>query len=220
MSVLMGKLRNWHLQFFDGYTPTNISMKSEVTFYYEYQAEDGKYYYTTVTVIPATNIYYEESFMTFTNGDGYIWTEAENKITGKFQAEDRPGNFSFAEYDANNAYGKDSAYDDSYTYSLGNAKYTSVDKDSSGKEPTAEFTFCGTGFDLFSVTNNNTGAVLVTVYKTDGTTQDNFIVDTYYGYAEDENGLFSTSTKCISFCFASSTIFFCLVFHRQFFFFF
>ena len=174
------------------YTPTNTSMSVENTFYYEYKSADNMYYYATVKVIPAANIYYEESFMNFIDGEGYVWAEPDdaNPLTGKFQAEDRPGEFEFPEYDANNAYGKDSAYDDSYTYSLGNAKYTSVDKDSSGKEPTAEFTFCGTGFDLFSVTNNNTGAVLVTVCKTDGTIQDNFIVDTYYGYAEDENGLF------------------------------
>ena len=180
------------------YTPTSTAMNSEVTFYYEYQAEDGKYYYTTVTIIPAANIYYEESFMTFANGEGYEWKDAGTPITGKFQAEDRPGNFSFAEYDANNAYGKDSAYDDSYTYSLGSAKYTSLDRNSSGKEPTASFTFSGTGFDLFSVTNSNTGAVLVSIYKA-GTDDivDNLIVNTYYGYTWEESEVEGESGKLV-----------------------
>lgn len=180
------------------YTPTSTAMNSEVTFYYEYQAEDGKYYYTTVTIIPAANIYYEESFMTFANGEGYEWKDAGTPITGKFQAEDRPGNFSFAEYDANNAYGKDSAYDDSYTYSLGSAKYTSLDRNSPGKEPTATFTFSGTGFDLFSVTNSNTGAVLVSIYKA-GTDDivDNLIVNTYYGYTWEESEVEGESGKLV-----------------------
>ncbi len=172
------------------FTPSNLTMSSENTFYYEYKTADGKYYYTTVTVIPAANIYYEESFMTFVNGDGYEWQDIGTPITGKFQAEDRPGNFSFAEYDANNAYGNESAYNDSYTYSLGSAKYAVVDANAFGKEPTAKFTFCGTGFDFFSVTNNDTGAVLVTIYEADTTTVvKNYIVNTYYGYKVDEGVL-------------------------------
>ena len=169
------------------YTPSNLTMSTENVFYYEYLTDEGIYFYTTVTVIPAANIYYEESFFTFKDGTGYTWKPVGSTLADKFQAEDRPGSFSFAEIDANNVYGMDHAYDDSYTYSLGSAMYTSLDANSSGKEPTAEFTFCGTGFDLFSVTNSNTGAVLVTVYKSDGTQQDNFIVQTYYGYSYEED---------------------------------
>ena len=191
--VASGLALDYGTAYIDGdtivYTPTSTAMDREETFYYEYIGTDGKYYYTTVTVIPAANIYYEESFMTFVDGDGYEWQNAGTAITGRFQAEDKPGTFSFSDYDANNAYGKDSAYDDSYTYSLGNAMYASVDESSYNKEPTATFTFCGTGFDLFSVTNNDTGAVLVTIYKagTD-TIYKNYLVSTYYGYTVDNEG--------------------------------
>ena len=163
-------------------------MDNEEVFYYEYKTADNKYYYTTITVIPAANIYYEESFMTFVDGqDDYKWEDVGTAITGRFQEEDRPGTFSFAEYDAGNAYGEDSAYDDSYTYSLGNAKKTTVDAAAYGKEATAKFTFCGTGFDLFSVTSNETGAVQVTIYKAGTTTiYKNFLVNTYYGYKLEE----------------------------------
>ncbi len=167
------------------FTPSNLTMSTENTFYYEYITDSGFYLYTKVTVIPAANIYYEESFFTFNDGNGYVWQTSGTTFTDKFQAEDRPGTFSDESIDANNDYGLDSAYDDSYTYSLGSAKYTSVDANAFGKEPTAEFSFCGTGFDLFSVTNNNTGAVLVTVYKTNGTLYKNFIVQTYYGFSYD-----------------------------------
>ena len=177
------------------YTPSNLTMSTENVFYYEYLTDDGLYMYAEITVIPAANIYYEESFFTFNDGDGYTWQTAGTGFDDKFQAEDRPGTFSFADVDANNVYGMDNAYDDSYTYSLGSAKFTSVDENAYGKEPTAEFTFCGTGFDLFSVTNSNTGAVLVTVYDSDGALCENFIVQTYYGYTYDEeNDKFVPST--------------------------
>lgn len=167
------------------FTPSNLTMSAENTFYYEYVTESGFYLYAKVTVIPAANIYYEESFFTFNDGDGYIWQTAGESFTDKFQAEDRPGTTSSASTDANNNYGFDSAYDDSFTYSLGSAEYTSVDAKAFGKEPTAEFSFCGTGFDLFSVTNNNTGAVLVTVYDSNGARYKNYIVQTYYGFSYD-----------------------------------
>jgi uncharacterized protein YegL len=169
------------------FTPTNLTMSTENVFYYEYLTDEGIYLYAEVTVIPAANIYYEESFFTFNDGDGYVWQKTGSTLEEKFQAEDRPGSFSFAEIDANNVYGMDHAYDDSYTYSLGSAMFASVDANAFGKEPTAEFTFCGTGFDLFSVTNNNTGAILVSVYKQGETSlYKNFIVQTYYGYTYDE----------------------------------
>ncbi len=168
------------------FTPSNLEMSQENVFYYEYMTVDNEYYYSTVTVIPAANIYYEESFFTFKDGDGYSWKTAGETFTDKFQAEDRPGSLSFSSTDADNVYGDDSAYNNSITYSLGSSKYTSVDANSPGKEPTAEFTFCGTGFDLFSVTNSNTGAVLVSIYKTDGKIYKNYIVDTYYGYSYEE----------------------------------
>ena len=180
------------------YTPSNMTMSDEEVFYYEFVTNNGMYFYTTVTVIPAANIYYEDSFFTFNDSGDYKWQTAGETYTDKFQAEDRPGTFSFGQYDANNVYGKDAAYEDSQiTYSLGSAKYVSVDAASLNKEPTAEFVFCGTGFDLFSVTNSDTGAVLVTVYDTQtGNRVKNYIVQTYYGYGYDsENNQFVPDTS-------------------------
>lgn len=180
------------------YTPSNMTMSDEEVFYYEFVTDSGMYFYTTVTVIPAANIYYEDSFFTFNDSGNYKWQTAGKTYSDKFQDEDRPGTFSFAQADANNVYGKDSAYEDSQiTYSLGSAMYVSVDAASLNKEPTAEFTFCGTGFDLFSVTNSDTGAVLVAVYDTQtGKRIKNYIVQTYYGYGYDaENNQFVPDTS-------------------------
>ena len=169
------------------YQPTNMTMSDEEVFYYEYLTANGSYYYTTITVIPATNIYYEDSFFTFNDSGDYKWQTEGTTYTDKFQAEDRPGTFSLSQYDANNVYGRDNAYNDSAsTYSLGSAKSVVVDEGSLGKEPTAEFTFCGTGFDLFSVTNADTGAMLVAVYNTSGKRVKNYVVQTYYGYSYDD----------------------------------
>ena len=179
------------------YTPTKINMPEEEVFYYEYNA-GGNFYYAKVTVIPATSIYYEESFITFVDGTEEtvgnekhnVWLNAGEAVTGVFQAEDRPGGFSFDEYDKNNVYGYDSAYENSTTYSLGSAKKTTVNYNSFGKEATAKFTFSGTGFDFYSVTSADTGAVQVTIKNADTKTiVANYIVNTYYGYTTTDGNL-------------------------------
>ncbi len=171
------------------YTPSNMTMNAENVFYYEFKTASGVYFYTTVTVIPAANIYYEDSFLTFHDSGAYQWVTEGTTYTDKFQAEDRPGTFSLSQYDENNVYGYDAAYNDSSaTYSLGSAKSVIVDQNSIGKEPTAEFTFSGTGFELFSVTNAQTGAMVVAVYDTaTGKRIKNYVVQTYYGYSYDSD---------------------------------
>ena len=165
------------------YTPTDMQMSAEEVFYYE-TVVDGFYYYSKIPVIPAANIFYEESFIDFTDGNGYVWETAGSGRTA-YQAEDRPGVNTVDGFDADNVYGYDPAYDDSsVTYSLDRARYTTLDAGSIGNEPTASFTFCGTGFDLFSVTSNKTGAVLIKIEGLNGTDfNKTYIVNTYYGYS-------------------------------------
>jgi hypothetical protein len=48
---------------------------------------------------------------------------------------------------------------------------------------TAEFSFWGTGFDVISLTGNNTGTIVVSIYKkSDNSMVKSLMVDTYYGY--------------------------------------
>lgn len=192
------------------YTPINMQMFQPETFAYEVfynnpntSANNG-YYYATVTVVPATLIYYEDhndatNYVTF-SGD---WTDvtAAGSTPGQTnkQAQDRPGLYSFAELDANNVYGYDAVNAACDQYSLDGAKVVTVNSQSTNW-PTATFTFTGTGFDLISVTSKDTGFVKVDVYKTGNIVRDNagnlsvvptedrtleysMGVDNFYGYS-------------------------------------
>ena len=184
------------------YTPKPNTMQMADTDQFSYAVaysgtpNDG-YYYGTVTVIPATTIYYEDSFVTFEDGsqDGKTtmqWTK-EGTTTEATQAEDRPGQFSLSSIDANNVYGYDQAYQNCSQYSLGSARKVTLKMATSDNVvwPTAQFTFRGTGFDLISVTSGKTGTIRVRVYKGTSTAKadkvKDWTVDTYYGY-EYQNG--------------------------------
>lgn len=150
------------------------------------------YYYDTVTVIPATTVYYEEDYVTlesFTWQNGWkqkdtsLWSIAGETING-VQTEDRPGRYSLE--DANNIYGYDSVNLNMSTYSMGSAMKATVDYDNMAQ---ASFEFYGTGFDVISLASVDTGMIYVDVYDENGVKlQDRcHLVDTYYGY-KYENG--------------------------------
>ena len=169
------------------YTPGSMTMNNVDKFAYAAKASDGMYYYSTVTVIPAANIYYEDSFVEF-KGE---WKPVGNEPNGITQQEDRPGKFSLSAYDANNVYGFDSAYTKCTEYSLGSARKVTVNSATNANPPTATFTFKGTGFDLISLTSNTTGTILVDVYNGNAATGEaahKWIVDTYYGYTRTDDG--------------------------------
>ena len=182
-----------------------------VTFYYEsavnYYDDKGNLLstnmYSSVTVIPATSIYYEDTFVTLesftgtdTNGDGWfaedeltpsdtnLWGTVGSTTSDAVQDCDRPGiNNINPAYDANNIYGYDSHYQNMAQYSMGSAQKITVNGSTIGK---GTFTFWGTGFDVIALTSNRTGAVIVDVYQggtATGTPVESFVVDTYYGYA-------------------------------------
>lgn len=166
--------------------------------------ENGEVSYT-VTIIPATNVYYEDSFAKFYGSDGKQQTQFN--ATG---TDDTPGVWYIDEQEKtatqalealgektnHNVYGYDPAYQDSTMFSMGSARKVTVTSDMANDGvvwPTAQFTFKGTGFDIISLTDNTSGAIFVFVYKgTDtsatGTRVKSHIVDNYYGYKQDENG--------------------------------
>ena len=134
------------------------------------------YYYDTVTVIPATTIYYEDEFLTL-SGSNTDWEDEGTVVEDAAQAEDRPGQFSLT--DANNIYGYDAVNNGMSTFSLGSAKKVHVDADSYA---TVEFTFYGTGFDVVSMTSNTTGTFTVQVKDSGNNAVRSAAVNTYYGY--------------------------------------
>ncbi len=180
------------------YTPSDMQMKNAEKFSYAVYyggSENSGYYYGTVTVIPATAVYYEDSFVTFTNakntseGDTIgVWTVDGTEQEGAVQDEDRPGSSSLSAIDANNLYGYDSHYTGFTRYSLGSAHKVTVDAPAGSKSnaPEARFTFTGTGFDIISLTNSDSGTITVTVTNKSTNKVTRYSVDTYYGYTYNE----------------------------------
>ena len=185
------------------YIPQTMSMPDTDVFYYVtslnyYDSSDTlitSRMYSSVTVVPAANIYYEDTtvFVNYTDGKS-----AEESTLGKWsvdgtedhastQAQDRPGADKIsASLDADNIYGYDNAYTSSSKHSLGSAHKVTVsaaqNPSKGGQWPTASFTFTGTAFDIISLTSSQTGTITVKVENEDQTYSKNWIVDTYYGY--------------------------------------
>ena len=164
-------------------------------------SENAGFYYDTVTVIPATTIYYEDDFLTY-SASNTEWKDEGTAMSGVTQEEDRPGQYSLT--DANNIYGFDSVNNGMSTFSLGTAKKVHVDADSSA---TASFTFYGTGFDVVGMTSNTTGTIAVKVTAAEdivvngetkyanGDKVKATMVNTYYGYTTEEHEILYTYTN-------------------------
>lgn len=170
-----------------------------VTYYGTNEQEDENNATYTVSIIPATSVYYEDSFAKFTNadksngvnqkiGNGY-WTTDGETVTDAKQALE-------ALHGQKNVYGYDDAYANSSKFSMGSATKVTVDADTSklGQSPTATFTFKGTGFDVISLTGNHSGTVMYTVKNTETGESRTNIVNTYYGYKCD-NGQWVTTNS-------------------------
>lgn len=184
------------------YTPSSMQMNQPEVFGYEVtgtsEANGTKYIRSTVTVIPATTIYYEDNFSN-TDGTSYItynngvsqWELVGQGVSGTVvQDTDYVG--------SGNNYGYDSHYDNCATFSLGKAHkvtvkkehYESIRADSTKTWPTASFGFTGTGFDVISLTNAETGMIMVQVKDKNGDIVKSVFVDTYYSGVEVNGDLY------------------------------
>lgn len=148
-----------------------------------------------LTIIPATSVYYEDSFASFTDGTGKAsaakWktdTDDTDPKATTTQALTELGKSADA------VYGYDAAYADSTKLSMGSAHKVTVNANmvedwSDGSAwPTATFTFKGAGFDVISLTDNTSGTIFVTVTnKATGQIEKRTTVNNYYGY-KLENG--------------------------------
>lgn len=128
-----------------------------------------------ITIIPATTVYYEDTFSDFIRfeGSGCSWT-TDGTTVSKEQSADRIAH-------SGNVYGYDQAYDTMSKFSLGSAHKVTV---SGSNYATAKFSFYGTGFDVISATTNTSGTIVVSVTGENGYSK-NYLVDTYYGYTYD-----------------------------------
>lgn len=157
----------------------------------------------SVNIIPASNVYYEDSLASFADGKGVAenakWstvgnndqTTTEDGGSDVYQALQRLGDKAI--------YGNDDAYNSSSMLSMGTAHKVTVTSemlakwekdDTTSAWPTAQFTFKGTGFDIISLTDNTSGAIVVDVYKgskTEGSKPvHSYLVNNYYGYTYNQ----------------------------------
>ena len=146
----------------------------------------------SVNIIPATSVYYEDSFATFNPGAGAA-TDAKWSIVGNDGQEttdqSKAVNQALSALGDKGIYGYDTAYANSTKLSMGSAHKVTVSagmasgwtEDSAW--PTATFTFKGTGFDVISLTDNTSGTIFVTVKdKATGNVVKSSAVNNYYGY--------------------------------------
>lgn len=169
------------------YTGTKVSGESDSATY-------------NLTIIPATSVYYEDSFATFTPGtgkaSGATWSIVDNdgKVTEDKSTAKNQALTELHKMSPDAVYGYDAAYAaDSTKLSMGSAHKVTVKSDMYVKDdtvttwPSATFTFKGTGFDVISLTSNTSGSVVYTVTgKKTGYTETH-LVDTYYGYKLVDN---------------------------------
>ena len=155
----------------------------------------------TLSIIPASTVYYEDSFATFydagssaaktsfdktggTDTMGTWYVDGDELTSMPNQALEELGK-------KNNVYGYDPAYtqgNNSTTFSMGSAKKVTVNADVT-TNPTAQFTFKGTGFDVISLTDNRSGMIFIEVTNVEtGAIVKRGAVNNYYGYTQDENG--------------------------------
>lgn len=152
--------------------------------------------WSKVNVVPANNVYYEDTFVSTTESDGTgADTTAEGVVGIVYSGEwftdtsgsnvgenvEHPENLENQDQ-ANHGW-EDSLADDT-GYSDGSAHGANFAKDENGRATAkATFTFTGSGMDIYSRTNTKTGTILVEV-KPDEATANNgaktkyFVVDT------------------------------------------
>lgn len=130
----------------------------------------------SITFLPATNVLYEENFMTNVGTTGEWIPEGENNTA------------TVVKDNENSVYGYADAYKDFADYSNGGALKATLNLQGGKRAYTTdavEFSFSGTGFDIISECGTNTGLIIAAVSK-DGSPFKVYIVDTYF---RGDNGI-------------------------------
>lgn len=152
------------------YTPQSVNkgetIQTKLVFTGNYITEA-----TSITFLPATNVLYEENFMTNRGG-----------TTGEWKAEGTNNTATVVNDNENSVYGYAGAYKDFAYYSNGGALKATLDLNGGKRAYTTdavEFSFSGTGFDIISECGTDTGLLLVALSK-GGNPFKVYIVDTYF----------------------------------------
>lgn len=151
------------------YTPQSVNkgetIQTKLVFTGNYITEA-----TSITFLPATNVLYEENFMTIRG------------TTGEWTAEGKNNTATVVNDNENSVYGYADAYKGFAYYSNGGALKATLNLNGGKRAYTTdavEFSFSGTGFDIISECGTNTGLIIAAVSK-DGSPFKVYIVDTYF----------------------------------------
>lgn len=151
------------------YTPQSVNkgetIQTKLVFTGNYITEA-----TSITFLPATNVLYEENFMT------------NSGTHGEWTAEGTNNTATVVKDNENSVYGYADAYKGFAYYSNGGALKATLDLKGGKRAYTTdavEFSFSGTGFDIISECGTNTGLIIAAVSK-DGNPFKVYIVDTYF----------------------------------------
>lgn len=151
------------------YTPQSVNkgetIQTKLVFTGNYITEA-----TSITFLPATNVLYEENFMT------------NSGTHGEWKAEGTNNTATVVKDNENSVYGYADAYKGFATFSNGGALKATLDLNGGKRAYTTdavEFSFSGTGFDIISECGTDTGLIIAAVSK-DGNPFKVYIVDTYF----------------------------------------
>ena len=118
-----------------------------------------------VTVIPANNIYYEDSFITAENStqngiEGFTFTGSWSVVGSDAGNTEVPEKNESAPY--GDVHGWTDSLSDDLTFTDGNAHVTGLNGEMGAK---AEFTFTGTGVEVYTRTNAKSGMVVAVLSR-------------------------------------------------------
>ena len=138
------------------------------------------YTWQKITLVPEKNVMFDDTVeaIAYSNSanaaNGYgIWSRITDSGSTLADATDSFGDIETVQSSTVN----------SVKYSFGDAHKVSVSNNLEKAWPTAQFTFTGSGFDVISVTDSNSGVFGVRVYNAvTGQQVKSRVVDTYYGY--------------------------------------
>ncbi len=172
----------------------------EISFYVWFGKDDQKVF--TAYIIPATNVYYEESFMTEekfslsgtdTKPTSDIWTADGTADTTTTQAAQTASKQNYP-------YGYDPAYAESTSnHSMGSAQKATLNITASQRDVYTEnaltFTFKGNGYDIISDCGTDAGLLIAYTYLVDGDTETLKAIDVIDNYfCGDESYITGTGT--------------------------
>lgn len=151
------------------YAPNGI-INGVDTVYYHAQLSKGDttVFKNTISVVPASNVLYEETVLGLKGTSTYAWIPV-----GSASADNQDVSTE------NDCYGYDSTYNEVSEYSNGSARKVTVNS-TNKRSDTLIFNFNGTGFDLMGSCGPTTGVQIVTVRNSSNQIARVIIVDTYY----------------------------------------